>query len=133
MNIGGTVEVKEIKISLVQALHSAGRSAPVGFVIDIGKSKIYHAGDTALFSEMRTFGEFYIPDIACLPMGGHSTMAAKEAVEAARLINAKVVIPMHYMGPPVLAKSTDEFVNVRREKNPGIQVLVLKLGEEYEF
>ncbi|MFH1821440.1 MAG: metal-dependent hydrolase [Methanobacteriota archaeon] len=133
MNIGGTVKVKGIDISMVHALHSSIRGSPVGFIINLGKSRIYHAGDTALFSDMRTVGEFYKPEIACLPIGGHYTMAAQEAAEAAWLLNPKVVIPMHYMGSPVLAKSADEFVSVMRKKNPGIQVLVLKPGEKHDF
>jgi len=133
MNMGGTVEVSGIKISMVQALHSAMRGVPVGFVIELGKSRIYHAGDTELFSEMSTIGNFYKPQIACLPMGGHYTMDAQEAAEAASLINPKIVIPMHYMGSPVLAKSADDFVSIMEKKNPGIKVLVLKPGEQYDF
>lgn len=100
MNIGGTVDVKGIKISMVQALHSAIRGSPIGFVIGLGYSRIYHAGDTALFSDMRTIREFYKPEIACLPVGGHYTMGAQEAAEAAGLILPKTVIPMHYMTSP---------------------------------
>lgn len=133
MNIGGTVEVKGIKISMVQALHSAIRGSPVGFVINLDGTKIYHAGDTALFSDMKIIGQLYEPKLACLPIGGHYTAGPKEAAEAARLINSKVVIPMHYMGSPVLAKSADEFVSIVKEKNPGIKVAVLKPGEKYEF
>ncbi len=50
MNIGATLEVKGIKITMVQAFHSAERGSPVGFVFDVGKARIYHAGDTGLFS-----------------------------------------------------------------------------------
>ncbi len=133
MNIGGTVEVKGIKISMVQALHSATRGAPVGFVIELGKSRVYHAGDTALFSEMRTIGKLYRPQIACLPIGGHYTMGAREAAEAASLINPKIVIPIHYMGSSVLAKSADEFVVFMKKKNPRIKVLVLNPGAKHDF
>jgi L-ascorbate metabolism protein UlaG (beta-lactamase superfamily) len=133
MNIGATVEVKETKISMVQAFHSATRGSPVGFVIDAGKARIYHAGDTGLFSDMRLIGQLYRPEIACLPIGGYFTMGAREAAEAVALLSPKVVIPMHYLTFPVLAQSADDFVNAVREKKLETKVIVLKPGESYNF
>jgi len=133
MNIGATLEVKGIKISMVPAFHSAGRGSPVGFVIEVERSRIYHAGDTSLFFDMRTIGEFYKPQIACLPVGGYYTMGPQEAAEAARLIMPKVVIPMHYKTFSVLAQSADEFVRALKERGFGGQVVVLEPGESYTF
>jgi L-ascorbate metabolism protein UlaG (beta-lactamase superfamily) len=133
MNIGGTAEIKGTKITMVPAFHSAGRGAPAGFVIAVGRSRIYHAGDTSLFHDMRTIGELYRPKIACLPVGGHYTMGPLEAAEAVRLIMPEVVIPMHYGTFPVLAPSADEFVSMLKEKGFGGKVVVLKPGESYAF
>ncbi len=133
MNIGATHEVKGIKISMVQAFHSAERGAPTGFVIDVGKARIYHAGDTGLFNDMRMIGQLHRPEIVCLPIGGYYTMGAREAAEAVRLLLPKVVIPMHYLTFPVLAQSADDFVNAVKEKELGTQVVVLKPGESHEF
>lgn len=58
--------------------------------------KIYHAGDTGLTKEFELIGELYSPDISMLPIGGHFTMDAKEAVIAAKMLNSKNIIPMHY-------------------------------------
>lgn len=133
MNIGATLDVKGIKITMVQALHSAERGSPVGFVFDVGKARVYHAGDTGLFSDMRTIGQLYMPDIACLPIGGYWTMGAQEAAEAVRLLIPKTVLPMHYLTFPVLAQSADDFVNAVKAKGLGTQVVVLKPGESYNF
>ena len=133
MNVGATLEVKGIKITMVQAFHSAERGSPVGFVFDVGKARIYHAGDTGLFSDMRMIGQIYRPDIACLPIGGYYTMGAREAAEAVRLLLPKIVFPMHYLTFPVLAQSADDFVNAIKEKGLGTQVVVLKPGESYNF
>lgn len=133
MNIGATLEVKGIKITMVQAFHSAERGSPVGFVVDVGKARIYHAGDTGLFNDMRMIGQLYKPDIACLPIGGYYTMGAREAAEAVRLLIPKIVFPMHYLTFPVLAQSADDFVNAIEEKGLGTQVVVLKPGESYNF
>jgi len=133
MNIGGTADVKGTKITMVPAFHSAGRGAPAGFIIEVERSRIYHAGDTSLFCDMRTIGELYRPRIACLPVGGHYTMGPMEAAEAARLIMPEVVIPMHYGTFPVLAPSADEFVSALKKKGFGGRVVVLRPNESYTF
>jgi L-ascorbate metabolism protein UlaG (beta-lactamase superfamily) len=133
MNIGATVEIKGFKISMVPALHSAGRGSPVGFVVESGGIKLYHAGDTALFGDMRVIGRLYSPDVALLPIGGYYTMGPEEAVEAARFILPKVVIPMHYLTFPVLEQSAEKFVRLLAERAPYIRAVVLRLGEIYEF
>jgi L-ascorbate metabolism protein UlaG (beta-lactamase superfamily) len=52
INIGGTVDVKGIAISMVRAFHSCTRGAPAGFVLKGEGKAIYHAGDTGLFGDM---------------------------------------------------------------------------------
>jgi L-ascorbate metabolism protein UlaG (beta-lactamase superfamily) len=64
----------------------------LGFIVTVGGVRIYHAGDTDRIPEM---GSFRV-DIALLPVSGTYVMTAEEAVEAARMIKPKVVIPMHY-------------------------------------
>ena len=133
MNIGGTVEVKGVRISMVPAFHSARRGSPVGFVVNCGGVKIYHAGDTSVFSDMKLIGQLYQPDLACLPIGGYYTAGPREAAEAAGLVSPKIVIPMHYLTFPQLEKSADEFVELMKNKNPSIKVVVLKPGEIYHL
>ncbi len=73
--------------------HKRGES--VGFVVEAGGRRLYHAGDTDVIPEMRDLGGI---DVAMLPVGGTFTMDAQEAVEAARIINPRLVVPMHFMG-----------------------------------
>jgi L-ascorbate metabolism protein UlaG (beta-lactamase superfamily) len=68
------------------------REEGVGFVIETGEYSIYHAGDTSFIPEMKDINA----DIILLPVGGTYTMDAKQAAEAAKLINPKIAIPMHY-------------------------------------
>ncbi|MEM0149882.1 MAG: MBL fold metallo-hydrolase [Candidatus Micrarchaeaceae archaeon] len=65
----------------------------IGYVIDTGKERIYHAGDTDFIPEMKALKGI---DIALLPIGGTYTMGVDEAVEAAKSIDAKYAAPMHY-------------------------------------
>jgi L-ascorbate metabolism protein UlaG (beta-lactamase superfamily) len=105
---------------------------PAGFVIGIDGVKIYHAGDTGLFSDMKLIGELYHPDVALLPIGGHYTMGISEAMMAANFIGAKTVIPIHYntwvkiAADPILFKKAVE-------RTTDIKVHVLKPGESMEI
>ena len=134
MNVGGTVELEGLKITLVPAIHSCSAGVPVGFVIRGDGKAIYHAGDTALFSDMALIGRLYGPlDLALLPVGGYYTMGPPEAAEAVALLKPKAVIPMHYATFPVLVQSADEFVRLVRERAPETKVVALRPGESYEF
>lgn len=74
---------------------------PLGFIVTLPNGlKIYHMGDTSIFSDIKLIGELYRPDIVLLPIGmlrGEvAEMDAHEAALAASWLNPKAVIPMHY-------------------------------------
>ncbi|MFQ6080044.1 MAG: metal-dependent hydrolase [Candidatus Bathyarchaeia archaeon] len=133
INIGGTVDVKGIRISMVQAFHSSTRGAPTGFIIKAEGKTIYHAGDTSLFGDMGLIGEIHRPNIALIPIGDYYTMGPREAAEAVKLIRPAIVIPMHYQTYPVLTPSTEGFVKIMKEKTPEVKVVTLKPGEAYQL
>lgn len=64
----------------------------IGFIIGMKGLRIYHAGDTDVIPEMKGLK----PDIALLPVSGTYVMTPDEAAEAARMIQPKLAIPMHY-------------------------------------
>jgi L-ascorbate metabolism protein UlaG (beta-lactamase superfamily) len=133
LNIGGSTEVDGVKFTVVHATHTASKGAPTGVIVEGEGKRIYHMGDTGLFSDLSLFGELYKPDLAMVPIGGFYTMGAKEAAEAVSLLKPKVAVPMHYGTFPVLAQSADEFVKLVREKTPKVKVVVLKPSESYTF
>lgn len=120
MNKGGTFDARGVQVSMVHADHSAGDwvsdakvplylGDPVGFVVELENGKrIYHAGDTALFGDMRLIGELHQPDVAFLPIGGHFTMGPTEAAMAVRLLGVTTVVPIHYGTFPALAGTPTE-------------------------
>ncbi len=133
LNVGGATEVRGIGIVVVQAFHTATRGSPTGFIL-YGEGKgIYHAGDTTVFRDMELIRELYRPNVALLPIGGYYTMGSREAAKAVELLKPDVVIPMHYGTFPVLASSADEFVKLAKERAPEVKVVVLGVGETYEF
>jgi len=88
-NPGGAVATAFGSVAFTRADHSSsfnGRYMGVccGLMIGIGGKTIYHAGDTALFSDMKLLGVLYRPDIACIPCGDRFTMGPKHAARAAR-------------------------------------------------
>lgn len=69
---------------------------PVGLLLTTtDHKKIYLAGDTGLFGDMKLIGEEGI-DLAMLPIGGNYTMDPDDALRAVKLIKPKLVIPIHY-------------------------------------
>ena len=63
-----------------------------GFIIGMKGLRIYHAGDTDAVPEMKGLK----PDVALLPVSGTYVMSAEEAAQATKMIEPKLVIPMHY-------------------------------------
>jgi L-ascorbate metabolism protein UlaG (beta-lactamase superfamily) len=81
---------------------------------------------------MEFIGEYYKPDLALLPVGGHFTMGPVHAAYAVRkLLKVKNVIPMHYGTFPPLKGTPEEFKKALG--NFPVQVIVMKPGETRTF
>lgn len=104
---------------------------PCSILIDIDGTKIYHAGDTCLNQEMKTVGELYSPDYALLPIGSHYTMGVEEAAIAAKWLQTKKVIPMHYNTFDAINADVSILKNTLEKEN--IETLILKPSERIEL
>ncbi len=134
MNIGGSVTIDNIVITMVQAFHSSESGSPSGYVIKLEDgTSIYHAGDTGIFESMRLIGELYPLDLALLPIGGVFTMDPYQASKALVLLNPKRVIPMHYKTFPILEQDASNFVNMAKKEAPQVEVILPQPGEEYNL
>ena len=109
MNIGGTIQIEDVIIHMVQAIHSSTNSSAAGIVIESEGVTIYHAGDTGLFGDMRIIGEFFDIDLALLPIGDRYTMGIKSAVKAVEFLRPKRVIPIHYNTFPIIKTDPNDF------------------------
>lgn len=141
MNKGGSVSVDGIKVTMVHADHSSmiqdgDRFLPggecVGYVIDTGSYRIYHAGDTGVFGDMAIIRDIYAPNLALLPIGDRYTMGPREAAYAAGLLKPDRIIPMHYGTFPVLTGTVESFLE---ELAPEFRnrVTPLDVGEEFNI
>jgi L-ascorbate metabolism protein UlaG (beta-lactamase superfamily) len=134
MNKGGTQTVADIRVTMVHADHSCGiqdgdelvyGGEACGYVIEFSSGlKIYHAGDTNVFGDMKIIRELYTPDIAMLPIGDHYTMGPREAAYACNLLLAKTVIPMHFGTFPVLVGTPGAL----QKLVPAVQIVEMKPG-----
>jgi L-ascorbate metabolism protein UlaG (beta-lactamase superfamily) len=128
MNIGGTVEVKGIKVHMVQALHSAEKGCAAGVVVEIDGKRLYHAGDTGLTYDMKIIGEFFHPDLSFIPIGDRYTMGIPSATKAVEFVKTKRVIPIHYDTFPIVKADPQEF---KRRVGGLAEVIILKPGESF--
>jgi L-ascorbate metabolism protein UlaG (beta-lactamase superfamily) len=137
-NKGGTVDVDGVRITSTNAHHSSSAfengtflylGEPAGLVIDGGGPKLYFAGDTCVFGDMKIIGDLYDPDVAILPIGDHFTMGPVEAALALDLLGAKRCIPCHYGTFPLLHGTPDELRALARD----VEVLSPEPGETIEL
>jgi len=129
-NIGGTVEAKGVKITMTQAFHTIAGVAAVGYVVTFPDGfTVYHAGDTGIFGSMSLLGELYAIDLALLPSGDVYTMDIRQAALAAKLLQAKHVIPMHWGTFPALAQNMDGFAAELARVAPNCKAILMQPGE----
>jgi L-ascorbate metabolism protein UlaG (beta-lactamase superfamily) len=138
MNKGGTQSLEGIKVTMVHADHSCGikdgdelvyGGEACGYVVEFSNGlKIYHAGDTNVFGDMKIIHDLYAPDIAMIPIGDHYTMGVREAAYACNLLQAKTVIPMHFgTFPPLVGRPSD-----LKKLVPNVEIFEMKPGQTLE-
>lgn len=129
VGLGGWINYDWGRVVFVPAYHTSslpnGRYAGVatGIVFDVENVRLYHAGDTALTSEMKTIKELYRPNIAMLPIGGHYTMDVEHAAIAADWVGAQTIIPMHYGTFPEIQADLEKFGQLLQLNNASCVVM----------
>lgn len=138
VNMGGKVQFEWGNACWLPASHSSGTvdghygGTPASILMRIGNTSIYHAGDTGLHMDMKMIGEFYKPEISLLPIGGFYTMGIDEAVQAAKWVGSKKIIPMHYNTFPPIKAEAEEFKS-KLEAETDAECVILNPGEEYSL
>src|SRR4051812_32248594 len=150
---GETVPVGAVTVTAVPAVHNGRRwpgghtAEPVGFVIS-GERRVYFAGDTDIFDEMRELAAPEL-DVALLPVwgwgpslgSGHMDPAA--AARAAALLRPRVAVPIHggTLSPVGLARRHGEllvapprtFARHVAELAPDVRVEILPPGASLDL
>ncbi len=135
-NIGGTVQLDDVAVTMVEAKHSAGATDEDGthyvgvaaglvLAVDNGPT-LYHAGDTTVFSDMKLIADLYHPEVAMLPIGGHFTMGPREAALAVKFLAPKLILPLHFGTFPPLTGTPEQLAALI---DPEIKVARLQPGQ----
>jgi L-ascorbate metabolism protein UlaG (beta-lactamase superfamily) len=145
---GAVTPLPGVKVTAVQAEHSsllvwknpatdkleshpAGEA--VGYIIELENGfKIWHMGDTGLFTDMKFISEYYKPDLVLIPIGGNFTMAPEDAAYALKnWVKPKMTIPMHYNSNPIAKGTLAEFQAAMKGSN--IKIIPMTEGETVQF
>lgn len=141
LQASGSVRIEDALVVAVNAIHASSfadedrvlyAGAPLGFIVQLdGSATIYHAGDTGVFSDMSMLNELYAPQVALLPIGGTFTMGPKEAALAARALQVRTIVPMHFDTFPALvgAEAPKRLETEMRAKGVLARVTVLPVGK----
>jgi len=149
-NIGGTLELGDAYVTMHRSDHTNGimmdydlsGGMPGGFVVsdtaptdlDDDATTFYHAGDTALMTEMKeVIGPHLEPDAAAVPSGDHFTMGPMQASIAADWLGVEYAFPMHYDTFPPVEMDTDEFRDQIAANAPDAEAAILDGDETFEL
>ena len=141
MNLGGCQKVLGQSVSMVRADHSCGITdgdeilyggAAAGYVVRLEAGyTFYHAGDTALFSDMQLIAEIYRPEMAFLPIGDLFTMGPDQAARACRYLGVRRVIPIHWGTFPLLTGTPERLGEHLASLGIACEMRKLQPGESY--
>lgn len=138
MGIGGAYEFPFGKVKYTLAFHGSvyeteneviNTGNPGGILFYAEGLTIYHAGDTALFGDMKLIGDRNAIDVAFLPIGDNFTMGPEDAAYAVELLKPKTVVPIHYDTFPVIKQDPSVFAELVKDS----KVQIVKPGENVEL
>lgn len=137
MNTGGQWQFEGFSVRCVVAQHSSGLpdgsygGNPMGFIVSSEGGSFYYSGDTALTLDMQLIPKWAKLNFAVLPIGDNFTMGYEDAVEAARMIDCKTIVAVHY--------DTFGFIKVDHAKatkafeKAGFTLHLVEIGKNIKF
>jgi len=131
----GEYEVGGVFITGIGTFHDQERGKSRGkntsYLIEMDDTRLCHLGDLGHVPSPRQIEDLGSIDVLFVPVGGVSTIDAKMAAEIVRLINPKIIIPMHYQTKEVAwLEPLDKFIKEMglREVVPQPKLSVTRLG-----
>lgn len=131
MNVGGSWNFGDFEIELTPAIHSSSFAdgtyggIAAGIIYKSDSDCFYYAGDTAVFSDMKAIGEKHNPRIAFLPIGGNFTMNVSDALNAAKLLNVKSVVGVHFDTFGLIKIDHNQAISAFKEAGIDLQLLTI--------
>ena len=125
-------------LKLTLALHGSGLpdgsygGNPAGLLLTTtDREKIYMAGDTGLFGDMKLIGEEGI-NLAVIPIGDNYTMGPDDALLAVKLLTPEYVIPVHYNTFGLIAQDANAWAE-RVHSETDAKVHIMDPGERFDY
>lgn len=114
------------------SVHPGGE--PVGFIIEFANGyTVYHMGDTGVFADLEWIGEYYEPDLALVPIGGHFTMDPEHAAFAMdELLEPEAALPIHYGTFPPLTGTPEQFAEALGD-DADVELIPMEPGDRRTF
>ncbi|HCS19846.1 MAG TPA: hypothetical protein DIW47_04670 [Bacteroidetes bacterium] len=141
IDAGHQLTLGQIRLHGIPAKHNEiekdekGRHRLMGYVIEMGKWKIYHSGDTLWFDELVPLLSPFRVDIAILPINGNDpsrkvagNLDCREAARLGQQIGAKMVVPCHYDMFTFNTADVNEFA--QEAESIGQAYTILRGGEQ---
>lgn len=131
MNPGGAFRFPFGRVKLTPAIHSSSVNAglnpvylgePCGIIIEADGKRVYHAGDTALFSDMKLIARGGL-DLAIIPIGDNYTMGPEDALDALDFLSPRLAVPVHYNTWPPIAQDAAAFASAAALRGHAVKVL----------
>ena len=134
MHVGGSASFPFGTIRLTPAFHGSGVEGGMacGVIVEFGGKRVYFAGDTGLFSDMKILDRFGKIDCAILPIGNNFSMCIDDSALAPLLCQTTVVIPVHSNTWVLIDADPQEYKQLTESKY-NIPVQVVEPGTTYEF
>jgi len=135
MNPGGAVQQPFGRAKFTIAHHSSSMpdgsygGVAGGFLLETGGKRMYIAGDTALFLDMKLIGMGGL-DLAILPIGDRFTMGPADSVEAVKFLNPKKVAPCHYNTWPEIAQDASAWAE-QVKRSTAAEAIVVEPGGSF--
>ncbi len=136
MNTGGMYDTGLFTVKLTVAQHSSSfpdgsyGGMAHGFILTLPDGfRIYYTGDTALFSDMQLIADGGV-DLAFMPIGDHFTMGIADSIRAIKLIQPRMVTPMHYNTFPPIVQNASEWAKLVNSET-GATPIVIDPGGVY--
>ncbi len=150
LNAGEVFERDGVKVTAVKAKHEAFDEHPklgfpyLGYIVEVGGVRFYHAGDTIMYEGLLTTLQQYVPfDVVFVPINGRDAerfrrncmgnMTFQEAAELAGELGAGLAVPAHYDMFIGNQEDPQKFVDFLEAKYPGKKSWVGKAGERGWF
>ncbi|HET9322079.1 MAG TPA: MBL fold metallo-hydrolase [Bryobacteraceae bacterium] len=134
---GESATVGVFRFTAVPAAHEEVSPECLGYVVEFGRWRIYHSGDTLLYEGMAERLRPFAVDVALVPINGRAperrvagNLDGPEAARLAKEMGARLAIPCHYEMFAFNTALPDEFIRVA--ESIGQAYRVLRCGERWE-